>query len=148
MTAATQTFHNELHIDFINRPRADINPVMVLRQHKRSLDADDIQQFIRCLCTRHRRALNIVRRAHADSKHIVEHFCMPHGFRSRFVRIHIIPEHLAHSGNLCSAPAQICCCLKSTDTCFGYKIIGINQNSRINSICLLCGKFDIFIKIL
>ena len=104
--------------------------------------------LIRCLCTRHRRALNIVRRAHADSKHIVKHFCMPHGFRSRFVRIHIIPEHLAHSGNLCSAPAQICCCLKSTDTCFGYKIIGINQNSRINSICLLCGKFDIFIKIL
>ena len=36
MTAAAQTFHNELHIDFVNRPRTDINPVMVLRQHKRS----------------------------------------------------------------------------------------------------------------
>ena len=50
-----------LYVDFIDRTGAHINLARIDRQHKRRLDAADIQQFIRRLRRKHRRTVNIAR---------------------------------------------------------------------------------------
>ena len=64
------------------------------------------------------------------------------------ISCHIIPQQFADSGYLRTAPAQIGCRFKGSHSRFCHKIIGINQNACINTVCLIGLQVNIFVKIL
>ena len=105
MTASAETLHNDLHIDFIDGSCTDINTLFVFCQYKRSLDTDNVQQFICGLSTDYSRAFQILTRTAADRIILLKYFCVANRFCSRLIGTHVIPEHLADTRHICSASA-------------------------------------------
>ena len=73
---------------------------------------------------------------------------MAYRFCPGLVGIHIVPQHFADTSYLRSTATQICSRFKCTDTGFCHKVIGINENTRIDTVGLTGRQLDIFIKIL
>ena len=137
MTAAAQTLHDLLHVDLIDRTGTHIDLVLELRQYKRCLDAYDIQKFVGCLGSYNGRAFQLLRFTDGDRKEPPVNLGMADDLGSRLIGCHILTQKFSHTGNLGTAATQICRSLKGTHTCLCHKVVGIDQNTGIDTICLV-----------
>ena len=71
-----------------------------------------------------------------------------HRFCTGLIGFQIISQHLTHSGYISAASAQKGCCLKGSHSCTGGKIIGIDHNTCVQTICLHTADTQIIWKIL
>src|SRR5699024_5933089 len=129
MASASHLFHYELYIYFINRPCADEYFILVVCQDKSSFHTVNIQQFIGSLGSNYSRTVHPICRAYRYGETAFIGFHMAYRLCLCPVVLEIVPEHLPHSGHISAASSQKCLFFKSSDSCRGSKVIGINDNS-------------------
>ena len=147
MTASTELLRDNLNIHFIDGTRTHINLIFIFCQYKRSLYSANIQQFIRRLCCKHCRTVNIAW-TYCNRIFLTINFCIADCLSLCLIRCHIITEHLAYPCNICTASSQKCCCFKGSHTCTVHKVSRIDHNSGIHALCFKCREFDVIYHIL
>ena len=143
MTASAHAFHHNLHVHFINGTRTYIYLIIVWSQHKRSLHAGDVQKLIGSLGSYYGRALQAFTWTSADCKAVPVDLSSPYNLCSCLIGINVITEHLAHSRNVCTVSSKECSRLKGTHTRAGSKVIGINDHTCVQTVCLQASQSQI-----
>ena len=148
MSAAAHPFHHDLDINFVNGSGTDVNLVIIAGKNKRCLDSCDIEQLIGRLCTYNGRAFQTFTWASCNGKIIPVDLSSTDSLRSRLIGINIVTEHLAYTCHIRPASSQKCRSLKGTYTCPCCKVVGIDHDTRINTVRLNTSKLQPVCKIL
>ena len=73
---------------------------------------------------------------------------MAYRLRSCLVGRHVVAQHLAHARHFGSGSSQICRRLEGAHTCLGHKVVRVDQNTSVDTVCLMRLQLDILGKIL
>ena len=134
MSAASQLFHQNLHIHLINRTCRDINYIIIKRKYNTCLNPTDVKKLIGSLRGKNRRAFHALGSHRTKGKSIAVNIRIADRLRFCLVILKVLPENLPDPRNIRAAPPEICRRFKGTDTGLVGKFLRINYNTAVHGI--------------